>query len=271
FGHRSHSREVPMSMKQGAICTGLLLMLLSLAGCPGSVYLWEVRTESTSIDPSFNLAAFKQEPVAVLDALSAPGFHGNEVGLALSLKRIMNRVVPNWRLVSPRESVTLINQQGLAAEYTRMRQDYEQSNILDRAPLRKIGGAIGVRYVLQPRLAAFAQTLYDRWKVPGFDLHVVRTRTSILRLALQLWDTETGELIWASTAEGTFQEEAFSDDPVYLREAARITWAGIISDFAHGRTAYRYSSVNKLLDSLIEPDKIEEESDSKPASAPAAP
>ncbi len=38
-------------------------------------------------------------------------------------------------------------------------------------------------------------------------------------MSLQLWDTETGELIWASAAEAAFQEEALFDGPVYLREA----------------------------------------------------
>ncbi len=242
-----------------ATCAGLLLLCLILSGCSGSVYLWEVRTESTSRPPSFNPAVFKQEPVAVLDTLTAPALHGNEVGLALSLKRILKRVAPNWKVVTPQETATRINQKGLAAEYTRMRTDYEQSNILDRAPLRKIGAALGARYVFQPRLAAFTQVLYDRWKIPALEVNVVRIRSSILRLALQLWDTETGELIWASTAEATFQEEAVSEDPVYLREAVRITWASIMSDFTNGKTASVYTSVNSLLDSLVHVEEEEPE------------
>ncbi len=244
-------------------CAGLVLLCLFLSGCPGSVYIWEVRTESTTRPPSFNPAVFEQQPVAVLDALTAPALHGNEVGLALSLGRILKRVEPKWKLVSPQETATRINQRGLAAEYTRMRMDYEQSNILDREPLRKIGAALGTRYVFQPRLAAFTQTLYDRWKLPAFEVHVVRIRSSILRLALQLWDTETGELIWASTAEATFQEEALSEDPVYLREAGRIAWASIITDFTNGKTSSAYSSVNKLLDPMIKEEGEEEPKQNK--------
>jgi hypothetical protein len=43
--------------------------------------------------------------------------------------------------------------EGLAVDYMRMKEDYEQSNIFDRGPLSKIGTKIGARYVFQIRLA----------------------------------------------------------------------------------------------------------------------
>jgi hypothetical protein len=254
--------RIPMLPRRGALSVSLVLSLLCLAGCPGSVYMWEVVTESTQKPPSFTLAAMEREPMAILEATTSPGLYGNEIGLALSLKRVVQRMAPNMRLVSPQEAASRMNRQGLAAEYARMRMDYAQSNILDRDTLRKIGAALGVRYVFQPRLAAFTQTLYDRWEVPALQINVLRTRVSILRLALQLWDTETGDLVWASTAEGAFQEEAFTDEPVYLREAGRITWGSIMSDFAHGKTASQYTPANNLLDSLIGPGNVDEDATS---------
>ena len=191
--------------------------------------MWEVVTESTQKPPAFNLAAMEREPMAILDAHTSAGLSGNELGLALSLKRVVQQMAPTMPLMSPQDAASRINRQGLAPEYARMRVEYAQSNILDRNTLRKVGAALGVRYVFQPRLAAFTQTLYDRWEFPALNIKVLRTRVSILRLALQVWDTETGDLVWASTAEGAFQEEAFTDEPVYLREAGRITWGSIIS------------------------------------------
>lgn len=261
---------MPILLKRGTSVTSFVLSLICLAGCSGKVYLWEVITESTQKPPSFNKTALERESVAILEAQTSPNLRGNEVGLALSLKRTVQRVAPTMRLVSPQEAASRINRQGLASEYTRMRMDYAQSNILARDPLRTIGAALGVRYVFQPILAAFTQTLYDRWKVPALEINVVRIRVSILRLALQLWDTETGELIWASTAEGSFEDEAVTEEPVYLREAGRITWGSIISDFVHDRTASRYSPADNLLDSLIGPDNVDEDSLAKnPPAAPA--
>ena len=49
--------------------------------------------------------------------LPAAGLHGNEVGLSLALSRTLKRIEPTWKLVSPKETATRINQAGLAAEY----------------------------------------------------------------------------------------------------------------------------------------------------------
>jgi hypothetical protein len=259
-----------MLLSRHTLHASLLVVPLCVAGCPGSVYMWEVRTESTRKPPSFSIAALEREPVAILEALASPALHGNEVGLALSLKRILQEMAPNMRLVSPQEVASRLNRERLASEYARMRVLYDQSNILDHDALEKIGAVLGVRYVLQPRLGAFSQTLYDRWKVPALEINVLRIRVSILRLSLQLWDTKTGDLIWASTAEGAFQEEALTEDPVYLREAGRLTWGSILSDFVHNRTAYRYSPTDNFLDSLIASDDAEKDvSPNNPAATPA--
>lgn len=236
---------------RSATCAGLLFLCLMLSGCPGAEYLWEVRTASTTRPPSFNPAVFEQQPVAVLVALPPPALHGHEVDLTLSLSRILKKLEPKWKLVSPRDAATRINQQGLTAEYSRMRTDYERSDILDRDSLKKIGVALGARYVFQPRLAAFTQVMYERWEFPGVNVKILRTRSSILRVSLQLWDSETGELIWTSAAEATFQQEALFDDPVYLHGAGLITWGSIISDLEHNRTAFRYTPTDALLDSLM--------------------
>ena len=246
---------------------GLLFLCLMLSGCAGAEYLWEVRTASTTRPPSFDPAVFEQQPVAVLVALAPPALHGHEVDLTLSLNRILKQIEPTWKLVSPRDAATRINQQGLAAEYTRMRTDYERSDILDRDPLKKIGAALGTRYIFQPRLTAFAQTLYERWEFPGVNVKLLRTRTSILRVSLQLWNAETGELIWTSAAEATFQQEALFNDPVYLQEAGLVTWGSIISDLVQNRTAYRHTPTDAALDALIGLAKVNEDSASESSAA----
>ena len=86
--------------------------------------MWEVITESTRKPPSFKITTMEQ-PVAILEAHTAPGLYGNEVGLALSLKRTMQQIAPNMRLMSPLEAASRINRQGLASEYARMRTDYD--------------------------------------------------------------------------------------------------------------------------------------------------
>jgi hypothetical protein len=181
-----------------------------------------------------------------------PGLRGNEVGLDHMLGQILHKVAPQIQLVTSQQTITRINQLGLAAEYTQMRADAEQSHILGRDPLKKLAAASGVRYVFQPRLAAFTQLMTDRFTFPGLGLLLSQTRSSNLRISLQLWNAETGELLWASMAEGTMQSEAASKDPVYFEDAARVALGSIIADFLNRKTASTYTPLNKILDELIQ-------------------
>jgi hypothetical protein len=232
-----------------AVSVGLLLFVFVLSGCASSIYGWQVRTSSTPFSVSGEPAMFQQEPVALLSAVTVPGLRGNEVALAYYLHEILHKVTPAWKVVSPQETVARINGAGLAAEYMRMRAAHEESNIFERDQLRRIGAVIGARYVFQLRLAAFTQTMTDRWK--ALDIRITQTRSSDMRLVLQLWDAKTGELVWVSAAETSMQSEGVSQDPVYLEDVARATLGGMMADFLNRRTASKYTPVNKVLDDLI--------------------
>ena len=239
----------------------LVVLLAVMSGCSSSIYGWQVRTISSVVPGSFDSGMLGREPVAVLGALTMPGLRGNEVGLAYTFGEILHIVAPQIRIVSPLHSLSQINQQGLAAEYTQMRADAEQSHILNHDSLKKIGAAIGARFVFQPRLAAFSQIMYDRWTFPAFGVVISQTRQCDLRISVQLWDTKTGELLWASMAEGTMQSEAFAKDPVYLEDAIRVTLGSIVADFVNRKTASTYTPLNKIVDQLIQIPLPEEKSD----------
>lgn len=230
----------------------LLPALVGLAGCSTSIYGWQVRTTSTPMADPFHPTDLEREPVAILDALASPGMRGNEEGLAMYLAQILGKVAPRIQVITPQATVTRINQKGLAQDYARMRAEAEQSYILDRHILQKLGAATGARFVFQPRLAAFSQTMTERWKVPGFDLRVVQTRSSLIRLSLQLWEIDTGKLVWHSVAEAILSNEAVSQDPVFMEEESKIALGGIVADFLYGRTASQYTPLNEVLNQLIE-------------------
>ena len=130
-----------------------------------------------------------------------------------------------------------------------MRTDFEQTNILEAATLRKLGAAIEARYVFQPRLGAFSQTMTERWK--PMDVRIVQTRSSILRLSLQLWDTHTGEPVWSSVAEAILSSEVVLQDPVFLEDAARIALGSVVTDLLQGKTASTYTPLTDFLNELI--------------------
>ncbi|HKC94498.1 MAG TPA: hypothetical protein VKB81_10830 [Nitrospira sp.] len=165
------------------------------------------------------------------------------------LGQIIERVAPRWKVVGALEVRKRINQQGLAGEYNRMRAEYLPSNILESSSLRKIASTVGARYVFQPRLAALSQTMTERWKL--FDFGISYTRSSIMRITLELWDAETGEVLWGSVAEATMQNEALSQDPVYVEDIARVAFGSMLTDFLNRRTASIYTPVHKFIHSLI--------------------
>jgi hypothetical protein len=245
----------------------LILVSCFAAGCASSIYGWQVRTNSTPRSETFQLSILERQPVALFPSKTSPGLRGNEVGLSQYLGEVLRKIVPSWKVISAKETITRINRQGLASEFIRIGNDYEQSDIFERDPLRKIAAGIGARYVFQPRLATFTQMMIDRFKFPGIDLRLTQTRSSIMRLSLQLWNAETGELVWDSVAETNMANEAVSQDPVYLEDIARATLASMISDLLHGRTSSQYTTLDKVLDNLIEDampkpkDKTEETSE----------
>jgi hypothetical protein len=230
------------------LAAGLVLLLAAMTACSTSIYGWTVRTNST-LPAGFRPTVLEKEPVAIFEAHAPGGLRGNELGLAYYLAEILEKVAPNIKVVSPQETATRINKEGLTPEYLRMRTDFEQTNILEVASLRKLGAAIGARYVFQPRLGAFSQTMTQRWA--PIDLRIVQTRSSILRLSLQLWDTHSGAPVWSSVAEAILSSEAVTQDPVFLEDAAKIALGSVVTDLLRGKTASTYTPLSEFLDTLI--------------------
>src|SRR5262245_42438507 len=114
-------------MRRSNVCRhlSLLITLTLVTGCLCSIYGWQVRTTSTRLPLSFDPAALGREPVAILGALTMPGLHGNEMPLDLLLEEVLQKVAPHMKVLSSRHSMSQINQQGLAVEYTQMRVDAE--------------------------------------------------------------------------------------------------------------------------------------------------
>lgn len=247
---------------------GGVLAALLLSGCASSLYGWQSRTSSTPLAEPFHLDLLEERPVALLPAMTGPALRGNEIAISYYLEEILRKLAPKWQTVSPREFMTRINHQGLAEAYSRLMLDYEQSHMLNRDLLRKIAGTLGTRYVFQARLVAFSQIMTDRWKIPAFDVRMSQTRSSIMRLAVQLWDAESGALLWSSVAETTMQNEAVSQDPVYLEDIARATLGSMMADLIGGKTASKYTPVNTFLNNLIQEAMPKEKADNEAKDEP---
>src|SRR5262249_41746017 len=121
-----------------------------VAGCT-PVYLWDTHTTSTPRPQSFDVAA----PIATLGLLAPASLQGFSPFLSRPLIAAISEASPSMPGIPSYETVSVINGQGLAAEYADLISDFVRSGILERERLQRIGSALGSRYVLLPGLADF--------------------------------------------------------------------------------------------------------------------
>ncbi len=232
--------------------TGFLLFVLFVTGCSSVQPRWTVRTSSTPFSSSSDLASLEQETVALFTPLApVPILRGDEAVLGLYLAESIKKIAPAWKIVDEQQTIGLINRHGLTDEYTRLRQGADQSHILERALLQKIGKDIGVRYVFQPRLAYISQTMTDRLEAPVAPFLILQTRSAVMRLSLQLWDCASGEPIWSSVVESVVLNETASLEPMFIKDAARAAFSSMLTDLLTRKTSSKYTRLDRFLDKLI--------------------
>ncbi|MBU1237970.1 MAG: hypothetical protein KJ634_13735 [Gammaproteobacteria bacterium] len=155
--------------------------------------------------------------VAFLTPSSVTGQEEDRQALAMSFFEVLAVARPEMKLVSLPEALSAINRAGLAADYRRMIEDYRLTGLLGRDTLRQIGAATGTRYLMQLKLAGFAQQSKNRWGMLGF--RIFDTQITNLRLFVQLWDGEDGAIVWEGAAETTSAYDSVSEETVTFRSA----------------------------------------------------
>ena len=141
----------------------------------------------------------------------------------------MSEASPPIRGIPTLETMNMINGQGLSAEYGELISGFVRSGILERERLQRLGSTLGSRYVLLPGLADFNQILVDRFELAG--LKIVGNRVITLRLWLQLWDTQTGQIVWESTGEANVASELLLPQRIVpLDEIGEKLWLRMIED-----------------------------------------
>ena len=178
----------------------LALMLMLLAGCDPP-YLANTYAASTPLPNSFDTSELARMPVVAL-AFVAPGnLQGFSPTLSQALSGALAKVNPPIREISTDETLNKLADHGLAMEYADLRAGFARNGILDRSRLRRIGSGLAARYVMLPGIAQFDEEILDKYEAAGIKL--LRNRVTTLRLWLQLWDAQTGHIVWESSGEVT--------------------------------------------------------------------
>jgi len=214
---------------------------LLAAGC-GPVYLSDTHATSTPRPESFNVGALAGEPVATLGVVAPASLQGLSPTLSLALATALAEVSPPIRGIPTFETVNRLTDQGLAAEYADLLAGFSRNGILERQRLRWIGSGLGSRYVILPGLAQLDETIIDKFEAAGLKL--LRNRVTTLRLWLQLWDAQTGHIVWESAGEITVSTVLLSPSrAVPLGETIQKLLFNMIQDgLLRGKTRTEYYS-----------------------------
>jgi hypothetical protein len=184
-----------------------------------------------------------------MPVIAPPRLRGYGPGLSHTLQQALAESSPTINAIPSHETLSRLNRKGVAEGYIQMVKDWDYAGILERGRLQSIGAALGVRLVLLPGMAEYFSYLEERFTLEG--LHVLQTRTVRLRLSLQLWNAETGELLWESFGGGGMQREVVSERQGLMTALAQKIWEGMIEDLQKGKTKSFYFGVDTP-DNLLE-------------------
>jgi hypothetical protein len=196
-------------------------------GCRTPLQLSDAHVTSQPLAPSFDLALLACQPVAILGVIAPGAIQGLGPTVSQALSTALSQAAPPIQTIPIVTALNRLVDQQLTGEYTELIASYSRGGIPDRVRLERIGAALGSRYVLQPGLAEFSQSLFDQFEFAG--VKIIRTRVSTLHLWLQLWDAQTGHLLAESTGEVTVAAPILSSEAtVSLDDIARKLWSRMI-------------------------------------------
>lgn len=204
-----------------------LMLLVLVAGCakplPSSEYSWELY-EAPTVTPE----TFTGQTVAILPAVKVE-FDPSQETYREAIGGIMYAAITtndgNPRIL-PLDAVrSLVNRADMWSDLQSMYKEYQNTAVLRRDVLAKLGKALGARYVLLPKVLRFQQEVFDRVTIIGISF--LRTRQSTVDIQVQIWDTETGDVVWHGVGEGSQSAEVVEGRPVSFMSVAQYACASL--------------------------------------------
>jgi Asp-tRNA(Asn)/Glu-tRNA(Gln) amidotransferase A subunit family amidase len=153
--------------------------------------------------------------IAFITPSSVTGQEEDRQALALGFTEVLKDLRPELRVVSLPQTLSAVNRSGLTRDYRQMFEDYRSAGIFDRETLQRVGKATGTRYLAQLKLASFRQESRERWGLLG--VRMMETKSSTIRLFLQIWDTTDGSVAWEGSQESVVAQESMSQTYVSMK------------------------------------------------------
>lgn len=203
---------------------GLTIMGLAAGGCS--------MTNQVNADLQYRqlveeTALLGAAGIGVLTPSAPTGQEADRQALADALGEILDRDVEEANVVSLPALLSAVNRAGLSKAYSNMFAEYDRTGILERDILGDIGRAADVRYVAKLNLGDFQQSTAGRAKI--FGVRFLDTRMASIRVHLEIWDTQTGGIVWQGNEELTYAEEGVHEKPVSFQQVAAMAAERLIA------------------------------------------
>ncbi len=222
----------------------IVILSWVVAGCASgppaeSRFSWEFYS-SPVISPD----TFTNQAVAILPTVSIEYDPNQEIyreTLAGLIYTALAKYQDGPRIVSLDALQSSINKQELWNDIKLMYGEYQETAVLRKDLLSKIGQAAGARYVILPRLLRYQSETFDRAVILGISF--LRTRQSSVDIHAQIWDTDTGEAVWEGASEGTVASEVVRGRPASFMAVAKNACESLASKMPWAKREKKYARV----------------------------
>ncbi len=216
--------------RAGLLCFPLAFLVASgcvrSLGTRGLMMQRSASAQQLYREPSFGREDLEREGLTCLSARLSFGHETYGYALVQGLVEVLQESPFGKGMVHPNKASSLVNEAGLAEDYAAMIEAYDKTHILYRDTLRKIGQAVGVRYFAIPILVRFDEGRKGR--ISFFGLRAVETAWATARFQLQIWDAQSGWMVWEGLVDLTLAQERIRERPISFEDMIRLTWEALI-------------------------------------------
>jgi hypothetical protein len=162
-----------------------VLVALVLSGCATSK-----ATIDSYVDPNFSIENIKS--IAVFPLRNARLAPSEALQLNRDITQAINRENPYIKIIGATEAVEILNEKGLAEQWTKFLENYVTSGIPNAAILREVGDALEVDSILQGELINVIRSDGDGWSIAV-------TRVTV---HYSMLDVVSNKTAWDATSDG---------------------------------------------------------------------
>jgi hypothetical protein len=200
--------------------------MLATGGLTGCGVTSQLHSDLSYGAAAETVLALEDAGIGVLTPAAPTGQESDKQALGDSLSTALEHELDGSRVLGLPEMLSAINKAGLAGRYADALADYEATGILDRDTLRAVGEASGVRYLAKLNLGNFNQSSDKRLAIAG--IRMFDTWRATIRVHLEVWDSQTGEIAWQGNDELVYAREGVKERPVTFRAVADFAAANLV-------------------------------------------